>query len=126
MTDDEMESGTGPGEQFSLDDQGIPILNEVVENLQPGRDQAPSDEPLPAPQTLYLPNHDELIQLLRKQLREELEPELDGLIEQAAEEAISKTMVEFSAIAQAELTRLLKRRTGELLEEILKKQLVEK
>ncbi|MES9874361.1 MAG: hypothetical protein ABW146_14710 [Candidatus Sedimenticola sp. 6PFRAG7] len=120
MTDDRKEPYMEAERPFSVDDEGIPILNDVVGDWQaaPGEGTMPGSDRRSG-HNLGLPDHDELVAVLRSRLKNELGEELDTLIEQVAAETVSSVMDEFSSVAQKKLTRLLKKRSDELLERIM-------
>ncbi|OOZ36807.1 hypothetical protein [Solemya velesiana gill symbiont] len=119
MTDENRKDSNGKSSHpFSVDEQGIPILNDVVDDWQPGR----TDNDL-ADQSREPADHAELRKTVRDRLKDELEEELGQLIEQAVEQTLSSVMADFHAVAKKKLSRLVKKRSSELLEQILDSEL---
>ena len=112
---------------FSVDAQGIPILDQVVESKPiDSEDSAFVEEDLTSnlpPHGLNLPRHDILLQALRNRLHSELQGDLEQLIERASTEAVEQAIHDMKPIIQERLRHLLEQRTNELLEQILNDEL---
>ncbi|MES9846422.1 MAG: hypothetical protein ABW162_07800 [Candidatus Sedimenticola sp. PURPLELP] len=120
MTDDRKEPYMEAERPFSVDDEGIPILNDVVNDLRtsPGEASIQTDQ-RPVGHSLDLPDRGELISAVRDRLGTELQTEMEGLIELAVAETVSEVMDDFATTARKKLSRLLKKRSDELLERIM-------
>ena len=106
--------------QLSIDDDGIPILNEVVEFDPFEIDQSAFEEESATPQTglgLNLPSHELMMTAVRTQLKLQLQAELSGLIEQATEEAVAQATVSLKMQLRTTLSQTLETRLSQLIEE---------
>lgn len=101
---------------LNIDDQGFPILEEVVESgsgrletsLQAG---------------LGLPQHEPLLRAMRQQLKGEISDQLTPLIEQVVTSAIDQVTDHLEAAMREELNGRLHRRIDEMVEEAIDQHL---
>lgn len=106
--------------QLTIDDDGIPILNEVVEfdpfEINESDFEGESD-PSQAPIRLNLPDQELMMAAVRTQLKSQLQAELAGLIEQATEEAVAQATASLKMRLRTTLSQTLETRLSQLIEE---------
>ncbi|MES9904458.1 MAG: hypothetical protein ABW168_17505 [Sedimenticola sp.] len=113
--------------ELAVDDQGIPILDEVVE-LDPICGESITiddlDEALPpAHLGLGLPQYAPLLEAMREKLRLQLSYELTPLIENIVTSAITHTTLNLETAMREELYGALHQRLDEMIDQALKEHM---
>ncbi|MES9858836.1 MAG: hypothetical protein ABW166_19870 [Sedimenticola sp.] len=112
---------------LAVDDQGIPILDEVVEFDPICQDSVEiedfSDALPPARLTLELPEYTPLLEAMRDKLRLQLSYELTPLIENVVTSAITQATLNLETAMREELYGTLHQRLDELIDQSLEESL---
>ncbi|MES9900733.1 MAG: hypothetical protein ABW148_17180 [Sedimenticola sp.] len=110
-------------QKLAVDDQGIPILDEVVEFdsiCQDSVDSEELDDALPpAFLNLGLPEYTPLVDAMREKLRLQLSYELTPLIENVVTSAITQATLNLETAMREELYGVLHLRLDEMIEQSL-------
>ncbi|PLY15698.1 MAG: hypothetical protein C0631_06120 [Sedimenticola sp.] len=132
MSGSDDKPGQTPPDNLVLDDQGIPILDEIVlpdaeEDEEEEFDFKTSSQPLPQASTLgsfnlNLPNHNALIMAIRNQLRARLVREITPILEQVTEKVAAEVTADFAQRFNDELNQSLKRDIEAFIDETLEKE----
>ena len=110
MNRDDHKTTPQEGEAIKLDDDGIPILDEVVAVW----DEAPSKT---------APNIQALVDTIRQRLEHELHDNLPELAEKTARKATQKIIQDMEPLIREQLTLLLEQQTAQIIEQILDEEL---
>lgn len=113
------ESGEKP---FSVDEEGIPILEEVV---------GPAEEapPLPGVEQLTDPkekkalDYEALLSTMRAYLKSQLEADMESIVREVVPEAIAQASQGLEEALKQELAARLEARTSEVIDRLLEQQL---
>ena len=108
---------------FAVDEEGIPILADVVDMGEAsGKDAASEDEPpMPSLPTLALPRYEELLAAMRDRVRVQLEKDMEKVINKSAVAASSKIMQKMEPLIKAEVSVVLRDQLGEVVQALLNK-----
>jgi hypothetical protein len=107
---------------LSVDDSGIPILDEVVEPASELDEESGLIAPspfAPAGFGLNLPNQKELLSALREQLKLQARKDLEEIARQAAATVALRFTEELERVIQDELEQALEERLNQLADRLL-------
>lgn len=119
------EDGQETDSSFSVDDRGIPILDDVVE---PGDEfeieAAPAENKtqLPPVRNLELPGYEELLAAMRNKMKRQLEKDMEKIIDKSAVAASGKILREIEPLIRAEISRALQDQFSDTIQALLDKQ----
>ncbi len=110
------------GNNITLDDMGIPILEEIVapkktQNPEPEVQGKSSSETLK--RALTVPNNEILAKALRNQLISKVKKELDDITKDVASKAAASITPELEQIIRSQLTEILDRNLDEMIDKIM-------
>jgi hypothetical protein len=121
MTDDHIR-GTRPNKEsgkISVDDMGIPILEEVVDQKHDTKPTTKADkEPEPTRTSglnFSLPNNEILVTALRNQLRSQINKDIDEIAAEVSGNIVSSLTQELEQRVRSELVDILQRNLDDMI-----------
>jgi hypothetical protein len=123
MTDDHTQ-GRKPDKEsgrvkMSIDDMGIPILEDVVGQNRPTNPVA--SEPKTPNMNFSLPNNEILVTALRNQLRSQINDDIDEIAAEVSGKIVSRIAQELEPNIKAELIEILQRNLDDLINHAISK-----
>ena len=106
---------------FTVDNEGIPILDEVV---QPRQEAAPATDPPPLEsQDQGKLDYEALLSTMRVYLKSQLESDMEGIIEDVVPQAVGRVSRVVEEVLKQELQSRLEAHASEVIEKLLEQQL---
>lgn len=124
-------SADSANQKLLLDDDGIPILNDVVYQNEEDEfadlysEEDILEQTLPSLNrlNLNLPNHNALVHAIREQIRSRLLQEITPVVQKASKEIAEEMAAEYEELFNQRLNRILQERIETLIDESLSKEL---
>ena len=108
---------------FAVDEDGIPILADVVDMSEVADKETRSEDEMQVPSlpTLALPRYEELLEAMRDRVKSQIEKDMEKVINKSAVAASEKIMQKMEPLIKAEVAVVLRDQFGDIVQSLLNK-----
>ena len=108
---------------FAVDEDGIPILADVVDVNEVAVKEVTSENEIQVPSlpTLALPRYEELLAAMRDRVKSQIEKDIEKIINNSAVAASDKIMQKMEPLIKAEVAVVLRDQFGDIVQALLNK-----
>ncbi len=108
---------------FAVDEEGIPILEEVVGASPEPSSPVPEVEELADPKERKALDYDALLSTMRAYLKSQLEADMESILQEVVPQAVTAASASLDQALRQELAQRLEQRTSEMIDKLLEQQL---